>query len=109
MINYIILLIIVGFILYISKYINKTKINREKITAYECGFQEFDEARKKYYIKFYLIAILFLIFDLETILLYPLSIYNPLLTSLGYYLFVFFIFILSLGLAIEINKSIILY
>ena len=89
--------------------INKSKLNREKITAYECGFQEFDEARKKFYIKFYLVAIIFLIFDLETILLYPISIYITEITNIGFNLYLYFLFLLCLGLAFEINKSIIIY
>lgn len=89
------------------KFINKSKINREKITAYECGFQEFEEIRKKYYLKFYLVSIIFLIFDLETIFLYPVSIYLTNLTFISFNIYYYFLFIISLGLAIEINKSII--
>jgi len=59
----------------LSKYINISKIEREKLTAYECGFQEFieeiSEIKKRYYLKYYIIAIIFLIFDLEILLLYP--------------------------------------
>lgn len=105
---YFYILIIVSIILYLCKNINKSKLNREKLTAYECGFQEFEEVRKKYYLKFYLLSIIFLIFDLETILLYPASIFITYLTSLSFNVYYYFIFILSIGLAFEINKSIIL-
>lgn len=72
---YIIIIIAIGIILLSLTIINKSKINREKITTYESGFHHFDENFKKFYIKFYLIGLIFLLFDLETILLYPISIY----------------------------------
>ena len=103
---YLLLITLFILLLYILKFVNISSINREKITAYECGFHEFDEARKKYYIKFYLVAIIFLIFDLETILIYPISIYISQLTSLGFIIIYYFFFILSLGLALELYKSI---
>jgi NADH-quinone oxidoreductase subunit A len=78
--EYIILLIIVAIILNIIIKLNKLKLDREKITIYECGFQEFDSPRKKFYLKFYLVALIFLIFDLESLFVYPLSIYISNLT-----------------------------
>lgn len=95
-------------IFYNLKNINLTnKENKDKLSIYECGFNEFDQPRQKYYIKFYIIAILFLIFDLETILLYPLSLYISALTSYNFFFVYYFFIILSIGLGIEIIKNLI--
>lgn len=103
------IIIILGLILYLCKNINKSKLNREKILHFECGLEPFDEARNKYFIKFYLIAIIFLIFDIEIILLYPITIYYSLyVNSIGFFTIIFFLIILSIGLAYEINKKILL-
>ena len=73
---YIIIIGVIIIILYNVKNINISTINkREKNTIYECGYHEIEEPREKFYMKFYILAIIFLIFDLETILLYPIS-YN---------------------------------
>ena len=73
--DYGIIFLIILIVFVLSKYINISKIEREKLTAYECGFQEFveevSEIKKRYYLKYYIIAIIFLIFDLEILLLYP--------------------------------------
>jgi NADH:ubiquinone oxidoreductase subunit 3 (subunit A) len=106
---YIKILIIIGIILLLSTNINKSTKNREKLTIYECGYQEYDDTRKNFYIKYFLIAIIFLIFDLETLLLFPLSLFLPFLTFSAYSLFNYLIFLLSIGLAFEINKFIILH
>jgi NADH:ubiquinone oxidoreductase subunit 3 (subunit A) len=45
--------------------------NIEKVSAYECGFQPFEDARNRFDVKFYLVAILFIIFDIEIIYLFP--------------------------------------
>ena len=122
------LIIIILFIL--SKYINISKIEREKLTAYECGFQEFveeiSEVKKRYYLKYYIIAIVFLIFDLEILLLYPFitsfshflndyqyishSIYINMdhNITITYIIIIFFILLLFLGLIFETNKFIII-
>lgn len=69
----------------------------EKFTSYECGFNPFGDAREKFEIRFYLVGVLFLIFDLEISFLFPwiLSIYN--LNSSALLAMFFFLFILSLG------------
>lgn len=106
---YLFLIGIITIIFYYLTKINPSKLiikQREKLTIYECGFQEFEEARKKYYVKFYLVAIVFLIFDLETILIYPIA--NNII-DLSNYIFIFMIYIIyiiSIGLGYEIKKNI---
>ena len=105
---YILATLALTIIFYNLKNINLTKIeNKDKLTIYECGFNEFDQPRQKYYIKFYIIAILFLIFDLETIILYPLSLYISALTTFNFLFIYYFFIILSIGLGIELVKNLI--
>lgn len=106
---YIILIGIITIIFYFLTKINPSKLiikQREKLTIYECGFQEFEEARKKYYVKFYLVAIIFLIFDLETILVYPIACNLINLYNHSFIFMIYIIYIISIGLGYEIKKNI---
>jgi NADH:ubiquinone oxidoreductase subunit 3 (subunit A) len=59
-------------ILFIVSYILSPRYpNSEKLSAYECGFEPFDDARKAFDVHFYIVAILFIIFDLEVVFLFP--------------------------------------
>ena len=76
-----------------------------KTTTYECGLQPFDDARVRFDIKYFNYAILFLIFDIETVLLFPFAIS---LNSLGFFAVIeafVFVGILLLGLYYAINKK----
>lgn len=59
------------FIFIFSFFLIKRKDDLEKLTAYECGFNPYDDARKMFDVKFYLVAILFIIFDLEAVFIFP--------------------------------------
>jgi NADH-quinone oxidoreductase subunit A len=60
------------FVLFILSFILSPKeVSAEKLSAYECGFEPFDEARKTFDVHFYIVAILFIIFDLEVAFLFP--------------------------------------
>ena len=64
--------IIIVYILYlVSSFISPQKLDKEKASAYECGFSPFEDARQKFDIRFYLVSILFIIFDLEIVFLFP--------------------------------------
>lgn len=64
--------ILIVFILLLVSYIVSPKnINVEKLSAYECGFEPFDESRKSFDIQFYIVGVLFLIFDIEIAFLFP--------------------------------------
>jgi NADH:ubiquinone oxidoreductase subunit 3 (subunit A) len=66
---------ILAFVLLILSFILSPKdIYAEKLSAYECGFEPFDEARKTFDVHFYIVAILFIIFDLEVAFLFPWAI-----------------------------------
>ena len=69
----------------------------EKLSSYECGFEPYEDARHQFDVKFYLIAILFVIFDIETMFLLPWSICLAQLNSLGFWAMLDFIIELSVG------------
>lgn len=64
-------LLLALFIVILSQIMSEKKIDLEKLSAYECGFDPFGDTRHTFNVKFYLIAILFIIFDLEIIFLFP--------------------------------------
>lgn len=129
----------VASILIIFTYIlNKKSYDFEKLSQYECGIEPFDEnisnynlyniniteTREKFYLKFYIIGIIFLIFDLESILLYPI-VFSPVLINnpkidisvpiwggeeiyLGYLIFIIFMFFLIIGLIYEYKKKVLI-
>lgn len=64
--------LIIGFLLFLLSFLLVyQKPNSEKVSAYECGFNPFGDARSKFEIRYYLVAILFIIFDLELLFLFP--------------------------------------
>jgi NADH:ubiquinone oxidoreductase subunit 3 (subunit A) len=75
----------------------KQKDDLEKLTAYECGFNPYDDARKVFDVKFYLVAILFIIFDLEAVFIFPWVLTLKSNFSLGFWTMVEFLFELIIG------------
>lgn len=73
----------------------------EKSSSYECGFNPFGDARNKFEVKFYLIAILFIIFDLEISFLFPWTVILYKINLFGFISMLFFLFILALGFIYE--------
>lgn len=72
-----------------------------KRTPYECGFEPFEDARNVFYIKFYLVGILFLIFDLEVAFLFPWALSLVKISYIGFWSMFFFLFILIIGFYYE--------
>lgn len=83
----------------------KTQDDLSKISAYECGFNPFEDAFGRFDIKFYLVAILFLIFDLEVIFLFPWSINLYNIQFFGFWSMIFFLFFLTLGFIYEWKRG----
>ncbi len=77
----------------------------EKNSAYECGFEPFENARKQFDIRFYLVAILFLIFDLEVAFLFPWAVGFQHIGNLGFWSMMLFLFILTVGFLYEWKKG----
>nr|YP_009131072.1 NADH dehydrogenase subunit 3 [Asparagopsis taxiformis]AHX02408.1 NADH dehydrogenase subunit 3 [Asparagopsis taxiformis] len=81
------------------------KSDQEKISAYECGFNPFDDARSTFDIRFYLVAILFLIFDLEVSFLFPWSLALREISFFGFWSMILFLLILTIGFLYEWYKG----
>ena len=77
----------------------------EKLSAYECGFEAFDDARMKFDVRFYLVAILFIIFDLEVAFLFPWAVSLGNIGLLGFWSMMFFLAILTVGFVYEWKKG----
>jgi len=77
----------------------------EKLSAYECGFNAFDDARMKFDVRFYLVAILFIIFDLEMTFLFPWAIVLGDLGLYGYWSMMVFLGVLTVGFIYEWRKG----
>ena len=77
----------------------------EKVSAYECGFEPFQDARNKVDIRFYIVAILFIIFDIEVVFLMPWLINFFYVGTQSFWIMILFLGILALGFAYEIVKG----
>jgi NADH-quinone oxidoreductase subunit A len=77
----------------------------EKLSAYECGFNAFDDARMKFDVRFYLVAILFIIFDLEVSFLFPWAVAFSDLGFYGYWSMMIFLAVLTVGFIYEWRKG----
>ncbi|MEM8577659.1 MAG: NADH-quinone oxidoreductase subunit A [Pseudomonadota bacterium] len=77
----------------------------EKVSAYECGFNAFDDARMKFDVRFYLVSILFIIFDLEIAFLFPWAVAFQDISMTGFWSMIAFLGILALGFAYEWRKG----
>ncbi len=77
----------------------------EKISAYECGFDPFDDARSHFDVQFYLVAILFIIFDLEVTFLFPWALTLKRVALFGFWSMVVFLIVLTLGFVYEWRKG----
>ena len=102
--NYLPILIFLGISIGLSlvmivlpKLLATSKPDKEKLSAYECGFEAFGHSRGKFDVKFYLVAILFVVFDIETMFLLPWSISLSQLNLLGFWSMIDFIIELGVG------------
>jgi len=77
----------------------------EKVSAYECGFSAFDDARMKFDVRFYLVAILFIIFDLEIAFLFPWAAAFKEVGLFGFWSMVVFLGVLTIGFIYEWRKG----
>ena len=98
------LVLSVGFIV-LNFLFSPKKPDPEKLSAYECGFEAFSDSRMEFDVRFYLVAILFIIFDLEIAFLFPWAISLGNLGSLGFWSMMIFLFILTIGFIYEWKKG----
>jgi len=83
----------------------KLKPDAEKLSPYECGFEPFDDARAQFDVRFYLVAILFIIFDLEVAFLFPWAIALGKIGLYGFWTMMLFLGILTVGFIYEWKKG----
>ena len=98
------LLLSIGFI-FLNFALAPNNPDPEKLSAYECGFEAFDNARIEFDVRFYLVAILFIIFDLEIAFLFPWAISLGSLGALGFWSMMVFLGILTIGFIYEWKKG----
>ena len=79
--------------------------NSEKLSPYECGFEPFEDARMRFDVRYYLVAILFIIFDLEVAFLFPWAVSLGDIGQFGFWSMVVFLAILTVGFAYEWKKG----
>ena len=106
----IILFLIIALILSCSFIVinfvfSPSKPDPEKLSAYECGFEPFNDSRMEFDVRFYLVAILFIIFDLEIAFLFPWAISLGNIGLLGFSSMMIFLFILTVGFIYEWKKG----
>ncbi|MAT34588.1 MAG: NADH-quinone oxidoreductase subunit A [Ponticaulis sp.] len=87
--------------LLVSTILAPSNPDPEKVSAYECGFEAFDDARLKFDVRFYLVAILFIIFDLEVAFLFPWAVSLGEIGLLGFWSMVAFLGVLTVGFVYE--------
>jgi NADH-quinone oxidoreductase subunit A len=112
LLNYLPILIFLGIALVIacaavalSLMAGRQKPDPEKLSAYECGFDAFDDARHKFDVRFYLVAILFIIFDLEIAFLFPWAVTLGDIGLFGFWSMMVFLGVLTVGFIYEWNKG----
>ena len=88
-----------------SLLLARQKPNAEKLSAYECGFAPFDDTRRRFDVRFYLVAILFIIFDLEVAFLFPWAVTLGEIGRLGFFSMMGFLGVLTVGFIYEWRKG----
>jgi len=96
----------IGLVLLVAPFIVAYRQpDPEKLSAYECGFNAFDDARMKFDVRFYLVAIIFIIFDLEVAFLFPWAITLGQLGAFGFWSMMVFLAVLTVGFIYEWKKG----
>ena len=95
---FLVVAIVLTLVLLATFFLAIQKPETEKLSSYECGFEPYEDARNTFDIKFYLVAILFIVFDIETMYLLPWSISLAKINILGFWSMIDFIIELGVGL-----------
>lgn len=112
LLNYLPILVFIGIAavvslaaVVLSLVVAKQKPDPDKLSAYECGFDAFDDARHKFDVRYYLVAILFIIFDLEIAFLFPWAVTLGDIGLFGFWSMVVFLGVLTVGFIYEWKKG----
>ena len=89
----------------LGRLLGPNRPDPEKLSPYECGFEAFEDARMKFDVRYYLVAILFIIFDLEVAFLFPWAVAFGKLGATGFWSMVVFLAVLTVGFAYEWKKG----
>jgi NADH-quinone oxidoreductase subunit A len=98
-------LLIGGVLLGLGKLVSPDRPDPEKLSPYECGFEAFEDARMKFDVRYYLVAILFILFDLEIAFLFPWAVVLPEIGFFGFAAMMVFLLILVVGFVYEWKKG----
>jgi NADH-quinone oxidoreductase subunit A len=97
---------VIGLALLVAPFVVTIKNpDPEKVSAYECGFDAFDDARMKFDIRYYLVSILFIIFDLEVAFLFPWAVAFKDVGWVGFWSMIIFLGVLTVGFVYEWKKG----
>ncbi len=94
-----------AFLLGLGRVVSPNKPDAEKLSPYECGFEAFEDARMKFDVRYYLVAILFILFDLEIAFLFPWAVVLPDIGFFGFAAMMIFLLILIVGFVYEWKKG----
>ncbi|MBB5073120.1 NADH-quinone oxidoreductase subunit A [Bartonella callosciuri] len=97
--------VIAGGLLIMPYIVAYRSPDPEKLSAYECGFNSFDDARMKFDIRFYLVSILFIVFDLEVAFLFPWAVSFSSVGVFGFWSMIVFLALLTIGFMYEWRKG----
>jgi NADH-quinone oxidoreductase subunit A len=89
----------------VSWFVSPQRPDPEKLSAYECGFDAFEDARGRFDVRFYLVAILFIIFDLEVAFLFPWAVSLSEIGMFGFWSMIVFLGVLTIGFIYEWRKG----
>src|SRR6266436_5535484 len=94
-----------GVIVLASYLVAWQRPDSEKLSPYECGFEAFDDARRRFDVRFYLVSILFIIFDLEVAFLFPWAVTLGKIGAFGFWSMMGFLAVLTIGFIYEWKKG----
>ena len=98
--------LVIGLALMVAPFLVAVRNpDPEKVSAYECGFDAFDDARMKFDVRFYLVSLLFIIFDLEVAFLFPWAVAFKEIGAVGFWAMMIFLAILTVGFIYEWRKG----
>ena len=98
--------LVLGIALMVAPFVVAvSRPDPEKVSAYECGFQAFDDARMKFDVRFYLVSLLFIIFDLEVAFLFPWAVAFKEVGAFGFWSMMVFLGVLTVGFVYEWRKG----
>jgi NADH-quinone oxidoreductase subunit A len=106
------ILLFIGFalvlgtlMLTVGTFVAPNRPDPQKLSPYECGFEAFEDARMKFDVRYYLVAILFILFDLEIAFLFPWAVVLPDIGLFGFWAMMIFLLILVIGFVYEWKKG----